>query len=102
MYFVDYSNDFDKYISYDRANCVNSIDGNNVKELFPQQLHPATIVYPVIRRFLSIYKTQLQDGNDANQDRFEHLCRYLIKSFESDSPMLSYAIICLQKDKRYI
>lgn len=97
------SADFDKYIHLDDGTCKNVANNNDEwKTMYHSQLQLTNIMYPVIKRFLSIYKYLMQQGRDEYQERFEHLCRYLIKSLESDIPKFSYSIICLQKDYRYI
>ncbi|TMW42057.1 hypothetical protein DOY81_012858, partial [Sarcophaga bullata] len=63
----------------------------------PLNLHASSNVYPVIRRFLTTYK--LDKNCEETRDRFERLCRYLNKSMETEAPKLSYATLCLQKDK---
>ena len=63
-------------------------------------LHASSNVYPVVRRFLTTYK--LDKNCEETRDRFERLCRYLNKSMETEAPKLSYATLCLQKDKRCV
>lgn len=63
-------------------------------------LHASSTVYPVVRRFLTTYK--LDKNCEETRERFERLCRYLNKSMETEAPKLSYATLCLQKDKRYV
>ncbi|XP_059216433.1 ubiquitin-protein ligase E3B [Stomoxys calcitrans] len=60
-------------------------------------LHASSVVYPVFHRFLTHHK--LAKNCDETRERFERLCRYLNKSMETESPKLSYATLCLQKDK---
>lgn len=61
-------------------------------------LHTSSTVYPVFLRFLTHYK--LSKDCEETRERFECLCRYLNKAMESESPKLSYATLCLQKEKR--
>lgn len=89
---------------------IHSISRHDFDTLFPNnsagdehkekiELYPASVVYPVCLRFLANYK--LCKDNEETRERIERLCRYLNKSMESDSPKLSYATLCLQKEKRY-
>lgn len=58
----------------------------------------SSMAFPIIRRFLSNYK--LDKNCEETRERFDRLCRYLNKSMETETPKLSYATLCLQKDKR--
>ncbi|XP_011210956.1 ubiquitin-protein ligase E3B [Bactrocera dorsalis] len=64
-------------------------------------LLPANTVYPVVRRFLTYF--ECKNGSPAVvkplREKFECLCRYLNKAMESETPKLSYAALCLHKDK---
>lgn len=75
--------------------CEGGAD-NDKKDNF--DLHTSSSVYPVVSRFLANYK--LDKSCDETRDRFEKLCRYLNKSMETDNAKLSYATLCLHKDKR--
>ncbi|CAD7004879.1 unnamed protein product [Ceratitis capitata] len=60
----------------------------------------ANTVYPVVRRFLTYFQCKKEALDTlSSREKFESLCRYLNKSMESDSPKLSYAALCLHKDR---
>ncbi|XP_012282275.1 ubiquitin-protein ligase E3B isoform X2 [Orussus abietinus] len=56
------------------------------------ELKSALYVYRVTSRFLIVYK------KERDQERLEKLCRYLVRTLESESPKLSYVSLALNKD----
>ncbi|XP_017071877.1 ubiquitin-protein ligase E3B [Drosophila eugracilis] len=57
----------------------------------------ATNVYPVLRRYLTQIKL---DKNDLrSRERLELICRYIIKAMEAENTKLSYAALCLFKER---
>ncbi|XP_015600022.1 ubiquitin-protein ligase E3B isoform X2 [Cephus cinctus] len=56
------------------------------------KLKSALQIYKTTSRFLIIYK------RDRDQARIEKLCRYLVKSLNSESPTYSYVGVALNKD----
>lgn len=92
MILNDFSYDFDNIFIKEN----NDLDAD---------LLPANTVYPVVRRFLTYF--ECKNGTDTpvvkpSREKFECLCRYLNKSMESESTKLSYAALCLHKDKRCV
>ncbi|EDW19516.2 LOW QUALITY PROTEIN: uncharacterized protein Dmoj_GI13828 [Drosophila mojavensis] len=61
------------------------------------ELQPALNVYPVLRRYLTQIKLDKNDGR--MRDRLERICRYMIRAMEADNPKISYAALCLHKDR---
>ncbi|EDW80029.1 uncharacterized protein Dwil_GK12351, isoform A [Drosophila willistoni] len=57
----------------------------------------AVNVYPVLRRYLTQIK--LVKGDEKFRERLEAICRYVNKAMESESPKLSYAVLCLHKER---
>ncbi|XP_037932365.1 ubiquitin-protein ligase E3B [Teleopsis dalmanni] len=78
-------NDFDSVV-------VCNVDDKNF------EFFSATNVYVLVKRFLTNFYKLTEDGEKL-RDRYEQLCRYLVKSMEADTPKNSYATLCLQKDK---
>ncbi|KAH8378895.1 hypothetical protein KR009_001935 [Drosophila setifemur] len=58
---------------------------------------PSINVYPVLRRYLTQIK--LDKGDTISRERLERLCRYVIKAMEAENPKLSYAALCLHKER---
>ncbi|KAG8042714.1 hypothetical protein G9C98_005354 [Cotesia typhae] len=56
------------------------------------ELKPALQVYKQISRFLIVFK------RDRDQTRIERICRYLVKTLDSEQPKLSYVGVALNKD----
>ncbi|XP_034942891.1 ubiquitin-protein ligase E3B isoform X2 [Chelonus insularis] len=56
------------------------------------QLKPALQVYKLISRFLIIFK------RNRDQSRIEKICRYLVKTLDSELPKFSYVGVALNKD----
>lgn len=61
------------------------------------ELQPALNVYPVLRRYLTQIKLDKNDGR--MRDRLERICRYMIRAMEAENPKISYAALCLHKDR---
>ncbi|XP_068149588.1 ubiquitin-protein ligase E3B isoform X2 [Drosophila tropicalis] len=57
----------------------------------------AVNVYPVLRRYLTQIK--LGKGDEKFRERLEAICRYVNKAMESENPKLSYAVLCLHKER---
>lgn len=60
-------------------------------------LLPAVHVYPVLRRYLTQIKLDKSDGH--MRDRLESICRYVNRAMEVENPKLSYAALCLHKER---
>lgn len=83
---LSYSNEFNELIPLTEANSNNNIE-----------LKPSLQVYHAASHYLLItWKTEQQ--NDDDRERLENLCRYLLKSIDSDSPKLSYIGVALNKE----
>ncbi|KAI8040542.1 ubiquitin-protein ligase E3B isoform X1 [Drosophila gunungcola] len=54
-------------------------------------------VYPVLRRYLTQIK--LDKSNVRSRERLERICRYIIKAMEAENTKLSYAALCLFKER---
>ncbi|KAH8384380.1 hypothetical protein KR200_000365 [Drosophila serrata] len=54
-------------------------------------------VYPQLRRYLTQIK--LDKTDPRARERLERICRYIIKAMEVESPKLSYAALCLHKER---
>lgn len=62
---------------------------NPTPNLFP----PSLQMYKQINRFLFIWR------KERDKDRFVQLCRYLVRSLESDNPKISYVGVALNKEE---
>ncbi|XP_037720549.1 ubiquitin-protein ligase E3B [Drosophila subpulchrella] len=54
-------------------------------------------VYPVLRRYLTQIK--LDKSDVRSRERLERICRYIIKAMEAENTKLSYAALCLFKER---
>ncbi|KAH8364708.1 hypothetical protein KR084_010290 [Drosophila pseudotakahashii] len=54
-------------------------------------------VYPVLRRYLTQIK--LDKSDVRSRERLERICRYIIKAMETENTKLSYAALCLFKER---
>lgn len=57
------------------------------------ELKSSVDVYHAVSRFLSLFK----EKSPAYSERLERVCRYLLKSIESENPKLSYIGVALNK-----
>ncbi|BFF99140.1 ubiquitin-protein ligase E3B [Drosophila madeirensis] len=57
----------------------------------------AVNVYPVLRRYLTQIKLDKKDMKA--RERLEIICRYVNKAMEAENPRLSYAALCLHKER---
>ncbi|XP_016973174.1 ubiquitin-protein ligase E3B isoform X2 [Drosophila rhopaloa] len=57
----------------------------------------AITVYPVLRRYLTQIK--LDKSDVTSRERLERICRYIIKAMEAENTKLSYAALCLFKER---
>ncbi|XP_070070990.1 ubiquitin-protein ligase E3B isoform X2 [Drosophila takahashii] len=57
----------------------------------------AIAVYPVLRRYLTQIK--LDKSDVRSRERLERICRYIIKAMETENTKLSYAALCLFKER---
>ncbi|XP_043650332.1 ubiquitin-protein ligase E3B isoform X1 [Drosophila teissieri] len=57
----------------------------------------ASNVYPVLRRYLTQIK--LDKSDVLARERLERICRYIIKAMETENTKLSYAALCLFKER---
>lgn len=58
------------------------------------ELKSSVDVYHAVSRFLSLFK----EKSAAYSERLERVCRYLLKSIESENPKLSYIGVALNKE----
>lgn len=59
---------------------------------------PAVQVYKIAALFVKYCDIETGKRRDDHRDQLEHLCKYLIKSLESDSPKISYIGVFLNKE----
>lgn len=57
----------------------------------------ASNVYPVLRRYFT--QIRLDKSDVRARERLERICRYIIKAMESENTKLSYAALCLFKER---
>lgn len=70
-------------------------EGHDEKDVELELL--AINVYPVLRRYLTQIKLDKSDA--LARERLERICRYVIKAMEAENPKLSYAALCLHKER---
>ncbi|KAH8301101.1 hypothetical protein KR018_001796 [Drosophila ironensis] len=71
--------------------------GLGAEDKEPELELPALSVYPVLRRFLTQIK--LDKSDPQARERLERICRYVNKAMEAENTKLSYAALCLHKER---